>query len=219
MLVVAAQVPIVGRRRAEKDGWGQVIAASFAELIRFSWDAGLDSHSITCQDERRRSLREKVGMQVHVAENNHKREHETLAQKHEGHLVTEKDHTARSRQVPNTSFTVASPPRSSQLHEKSWCFAGTDTEQMEAQSHTNPSPAAMHSILADEKAALTPSNHTALTFCSESLVRTGNNYARAGDLCWPPSCQLEGPVPWQGNSRCRSGAQEPGRAQQGTEIS
>lgn len=79
MLVVAAQVPIVGRRRAEEDGWGQVIAASFAELIRFSRDAGLDGHSITCQDERRRSLREKVGTQVHVAENNRKREHETLA--------------------------------------------------------------------------------------------------------------------------------------------
>lgn len=219
MLVVAAQVPIVRRRCAEEDGWRQVIAASFAELVCFSRDARLDGHSITCQDERRLSVREKVGTQVQVAENNHRREHETLAQKHEGHLLTEKDHTAHSRQVPNTSFTVASPPRSSQLHEKSWCFGGTDTEQMEAQSHTNLSPAAMHSILADEKAALTPSNRMVITFCSESLVRTGNNYARAGELCWPPSCQLERPAPWQGNSRCRSGTQEPGRTQQGTEVS
>lgn len=55
MLVVAAQVAVVGRRRAEEDGWRQVVAAGFAELVHFSRDAGLDGHSVTCQGESRPS--------------------------------------------------------------------------------------------------------------------------------------------------------------------
>lgn len=53
MLVVAAQVPVVGRRRAEEDGRGQVVAPGFAELIRLPWDTWLDGHTVTCQDESR----------------------------------------------------------------------------------------------------------------------------------------------------------------------
>lgn len=140
VLVVAAQVPIIRRRCTEEDGWRQVVAASFAELICFSRDTRLDGHTITCQGESRVCYSEERWSRSMGSSE----QHETLArEKREGHLLAEKDHAAHSRQVPNTSFTEASSPRPSQLGEKSWCFRGTVTEQMEAQSRTNLSPAAL----------------------------------------------------------------------------
>lgn len=47
VLVVSAQVPIVGGCGTEEDGGRQVVSAIFEELIHLAGHAGLDGHSVT----------------------------------------------------------------------------------------------------------------------------------------------------------------------------
>ncbi len=47
VLVVSAQVSIVGGRRTEEDGRRQVVSSVFKELVHLAGDTGLNGHSVT----------------------------------------------------------------------------------------------------------------------------------------------------------------------------
>lgn len=47
MLVVSAQVSVIGGCGAEEDGGRQVVSSVFEELVHLTGDAGFDGHPVT----------------------------------------------------------------------------------------------------------------------------------------------------------------------------
>lgn len=65
MLIEPAEVPIIGGRGTEEDGWRQVVSSNLAEFIGFSGSTRLDGNTITWRGKREQRQRCCEGIQDH----------------------------------------------------------------------------------------------------------------------------------------------------------